>query len=637
MKKSRIICGIIAICLITSAFYGCTGGSSTSSAATASPIGASSSSSTSGDSVQNLSTDDIFKEKDVTVDYDEGEAVNITLNGETATTDSNDGVAVDGGKITITQKGIYVFSGTLDNGQIIVNCADEKADVRIILNNANITCSHSAPIYVMAADNAIITLKSHTSNTLTDGEAYSVNEDDEPNSCIFSKADLTINGAGALTVTGSYNNGITSKDDLKLVSGTIAVTAKDDGIVGKDLVAVQNADITVNSQDDGIKASNETDADSGVMYIENGTFNITAQSDALRAVSALNILNGTFKLTTGGGSVNSSSKQGQEGNSWGDWRGDGNTTTAAAQDTESAKGIKATDNVTIDGGVFTVDSSDDSVHSNGNVEINNGKFTISSGDDGIHADGSVTINDGTIDIIKSYEGIEGSNITVNNGTINLVSYDDGFNVAGGADSSAQGDRPGQGSFSSSSGALTFNGGTVYVNADGDGLDSNGSISMTGGAVTVDGPTNDGNGALDYDSDFTLTGGNLICSGSSGMAQAPGTNSTQLSIMMSFTSYQNANSVVVLKDSSGNEVSTHTPAKNFNNIVISASALTAKENYSLWVDGTQVVEFTLSSDAVTYLNESGVTTGNAGGMGGGRGGNMGGDQRPAGGPAGGPAM
>ncbi|MPN46919.1 hypothetical protein SDC9_194518 [bioreactor metagenome] len=151
-----------------------------------------------------------------------------------------------------------------------------------------------------------------------------------------------------------------------------------------------------------------------------------------------------------------------------------------------------------------------------------------------------------------------------------------------------------------------------MNALGDGVDSNGSIVMTGGQVYVSGPTNDGNGALDYDRSFEISGGELIAAGSSGMAQVPSSSSTQSSILMYFSKAQAAETTIVLADSNGAELLKFSPENTFSSLAMSHSEFKVGQSYSLYANGVLVVTFSLGSN-VTYVNESGVTT--AQGMGG----------------------
>lgn len=264
------------------------------------------------------------------------------------------------------------------------------------------------------------------------------------------------------------------------------------------------------------------------------------------------------------------------------------------QTTDSIKGIKTNNNLYINGGNININSEDDSIHSNGIIEITNGEINLSSGDDGIHADKDLTIKDGTIEIKESYEGIEGANITVDDGDIKVVSSDDGFNAAGG-DGSSQ-DRMGANNRynSGETYTLTINGGNIYVNANGDGLDSNCNIFINGGLIFVDGPTNDGNGAIDYGDGgsykFEMNGGTLVAVGTSGMAVSPTSGTKQVSVLINLSS--SYTDEIVFGDI------TYKPSKTYNSILISSDKLKINEEYTLKIDNKDIQTLTISDTVTT---------------------------------------
>ena len=283
------------------------------------------------------------------------------------------------------------------------------------------------------------------------------------------------------------------------------------------------------------------------------------------------------------------------------------TTESTEADTDessgSTKGLKAGTAVTISGGTFTIDSADDTLHSNGNIEITGGNLTMNAGDDGIHADSTITVAGGYVSIEKSYEGIEAAIININDGTVELHATDDGINAS---DGTAQG---GMGTFSSGA-ELNISGGTLYVDSDGDGLDSNGNFTLSGGTVIVNGPTNSGNGSLDGNGEIIVTGGLLIAAGSSGMAQTPGKSSTQYSVSATFDSTLSAGTPVTLTDADGNAILTFTPAKTFSNIVISTPEITKGAEYKIYTGGTANAEadkYGLSSGGAAGGTEAGTFT------------------------------
>ena len=457
-------------------------------------------------------------------------------------------------------------------GQVVVNSDDEDL-VRIVLSNTNIESENSSAIFVKKASEVILTIKDGTENTISDAEKYSEDaENNKEKAAIYSKDDLTINGKGSLSVNGNYNHGIQSKDNLIIVSGDINIKSKGNSIVGKDCVVIKDGNIVIDSQGKGIKATS-TKAEKGYVYIQGGTINITAE--------------------------------------------------------------------------------DDGIHSDTDVIIDDGDITISSGDDGIHADIKVLINNGTIKIDDSYEGIESTIITMNDGDVTVNSSDDGINASNGLSSGEM--EGGPGVFGGMNGGerptgdfqdgempdgekpdgkmqdfndnqkknndstdseseddtdkqaldtldmvFEMNGGKLYVNAGGDGLDSNGDVVMNGGTVTIDGPEDDGNGALDYNSSYKMNGGTLIAAGSSGMSMTPSEGQNSVNVYLDNT-YSDTN--IVIKDSQGNELVNYTPAKKFSSFVYSGSNLTTGETYTVYANGEQVETFTVNDTVTKAGNES----------------------------------
>lgn len=575
-----------------------------------------------------------YDEDDYYSEWANGNPNYIELNGDSASFKGSGAVMVNN-QIKIALPGVYVVSGKLDDGQIIIEL-ENKGMVKLVLNGAEIYNSEGAAIYVKQADKTILSLQEGTKNIISDGENYANTGEDDPSATIFSEDDLTINGSGSLTVNGNYNDGIVGKDDFIITGGNIAIQSVDDGLIGRDMLAVKEAAVKIAADGDGIKSTNDTDTSKGFIVMEGGTFDIQAGSDGIQAETALFISGGQYDIVTGGGNVNGSVKA--EDNRQGGPGGRENTTIASADadtETKSAKGLKASTDITITGGDFKIDSADDSLHSNDSMTISGEQLAITSGDDGIHADSSITITGGAIDISKSYEGIESKLITISGGDIHVVSSDDGINIGGGNDESSVNGRAGQNTFSSSGdSALHLNGGYVSVNAEGDGLDSNGSIYITDGTVIVNGPAANNNGALDYDGEFEISGGLLIAAGSAGMAEPPSEQSTQSSILMQYSSMQQAGSLISVQGSDGATIAAFAPAKDYQTVVISSPKLTKGETYNLYSggtstvtdsdglytdgeyeNGTETVSMTLG-DSITYLTESGISSGRTTGQGGG---------------------
>lgn len=556
----------------------------------------------------------LFTDRDRRDTYDTPIAV-ITCTGDAVSIEGT-GASADGTTVTITEEGVYRITGTLNDGQILVN---SQGKIQLLLDGADLSCSDSAPIYVQQAKKCFLTLAEGSENAVSDGTAYVyANEtDNEPDAAIFSADTLTINGSGALTVSGNYNEGITCKDDLIITSGNISITSVGNGIKGKDHVAIAGGEISVTAGADGIK-SNNIDAGTGFVYIEGGTITVDAQKDAIQAESECILTGGTLHLKAGGGSANAQPQMDQGFGNFGthggfgksgDFGGFGNwgasDETESTDDTSiSTKALKAGTLLHITGGECTIDSADDGLHSNADLYIGGGTLEIAAGGDGIHADGLADIADGTIRITQSSEGIEAAGIRISGGTVDVTASDDGFNAS---DGTAQG---AMGTYSSGA-ALEISGGSVHVNADGDGLDSNGDLLVSGGMVIVDGPTNNGNGALDGNGGIYCTGGTLIAAGSSGMAEFP--RGSQNTAIFTLDASQTGGTMIRIADADGNEILSHAPEKSFNSFIMSSPDFKDGATYTVTADNAEVGTFTVEA-VLSYIGEAGM-----GGMMGGFGG------------------
>ncbi|WP_194287393.1 carbohydrate-binding domain-containing protein [Gracilibacillus oryzae] len=499
------------------------------------------------------------------------------------------------------------------------------------------------------------------------------------NDGITGRDDLKITG-GTITIN-AIDDGIVGRDLFALRDADLTINAEGDGVKSsndsdaeKGNIVLESGSLTIDSAGDGIQSEN-------TVTVIDGEYTITAGDGSPDVIEAQETMGGGFggrgnfapgdipagegppELPSGeqmtppegfeegerpqvpefpsdqteGTEQQSELENGTQSDSAEVTSADATESASSEESTPSTKGIKAVNELSIFGGTISIDSNDDAIHSDLDVSITAGTLDVSTGDDGLHADGKVTITGGSVTINKSLEGIEGTDIAVSDGTIYVTSEDDGFNVSGGsdgfgmarmdmdaADSTAEEEETADTAATEESGELLIEGGYIYVNANGDGLDSNTTATMTGGTVLVYGPTNGGNGALDYNESFDIEGGTLIAAGSSGMAEGVSDTSAQATMMMTFSEMQEAGTSVYVKDSNGEEVIAITPEKEFQTIVISSPLLKQGENYSLssggtltgensnglyenaaYEGGTVNVDFTMEN-MMTYVNESGVT-------------------------------
>ena len=529
-----------------------------------------------------------YEAEDTDASWNETHDTTIVFSDSRAKVEGTGAEAI-GAVVTIAVPGTYVFSGYAAQGQIRVH-SEIKGVVRLVLNGLRLSNPSTAPIEITKSAKTILILADGTENIIQDGagerdpsEASESVED--PNAAIWSKGDITIVGTGSLRVQAGRNHGIFSKDGLRIVSGTISVTAVADGIKARDFVAVAGGTVKVIAGSDAIQASNDEDAQKGFVLVEAGVVVLSAQGDGIQAESDVLLLGGTLDIATGAGSGSAS---GSESASGSPPMAFGRDLRRAAQstDTESRKGVKAAGEILVGDGLLTIDAQDDALHANQRVTIRGGTLQLSSGDDGIHADAAVVISSGTIDIPECYEGIESLSITVQGGAVSLTARDDGFNVAGGADGTSGNGRPGQDMFASLEGALlSIQGGTIRLNTEGDGLDSNGDIEMTGGDVVVFGPTNNANGAIDYNGTFAISGGVLLATGSSGMAESPDSSSTQPVLMVNFDSIQAAGSLLSLTGVDEKPLDATIPPKAYQSVVYSSSKLRLGDVVKVQIGGS----------------------------------------------------
>ena len=532
-----------------------------------------------------FSSADMFTERDLAGTYEESGAVYVTLSDD-GITGETDGVVIKGQTVTITAEGTYIFSGTLSEGQIVVDA--DNAKVQIVFDNVDITCASSAAVYVKSAEKVFVTLAEGSQNTLRNTDEYVAIDDNNIDAVIFAKSDLTLNGTGSLTIISAEGHGIVSKDDLKITGGTYDITAAGHALSGKDSVRIADGTFILTAEKDGIHAENADDEEKGYIYIADGDFTITSDGDGMDASNIVQIEDGTLDITAGGGAANSlkthesdvpggpgggmpqngEKPDGESMPQMGE-KPDGENMpqdTTTDESGTSTKGIKAGGSMYLNGGTYQIDSADDSIHSNANITIADGTYTLATGDDGVHADDALIVNGGTITVTESYEGLEGLAVTINDGTIDITASDDGINTAGEK--------------------MELNGGYIHILAGGDGVDSNGDLTINGGEIYIDGPSDNGNSAIDYGdrSSAYVNGGTLVAIGSSGMAEVMSDSSKQKVLMVKLGEQMEAGNVV-LTDSEGNVIVSYTALKTYDCVIISTAEVESGATYTLTTSGT----------------------------------------------------
>ncbi len=553
----KFLCLCLCLCLSFS-LWACDEGAPSSSDSESSSEA--SSSGDYNDSVSVLDSSKMFTERDLNATYDEN-AVLITLDGNSFTCLSKN-VSINGTKITISAGGDYIIRGSSDNCTIVVDAQDSDK-VCLVLDGASVCSADFAPIYVKKAKKVFILAKGVCS--LSSSGAFIEGELGNADAVIYSKDDITLQGDGVLNISSSHGHGISCKGVLKIASLSLKIDAYSHAISAKDSIRTRSACIDFKSGKDALHAENQGDTALGYIYLEGGNLTLNSAGDAFDASGAITINGATLNITTGENTEFSSSV--------------------------SKKGIKAVGDIAILGGDVSINSVDDAIHSNASLSISDGKLSITSLDDGIHADALISISGGDTSILKSYEGIEGQRVLITGGKLSIIANDDGINAGGGSDGSAIGGRPGQNIFNPSvKCSIDILGGDIYVNARGDGIDSNGTVSVSGGKTIVEGPTNNKNGPFDYDISATITGGIFVAIGSAGMAMNF-SSATQGAVLYNFESAVDASSELKIYDG-GELILSHICAKPFISVLVSAPALEVGGTYRLCA-GEQEANITLS--------------------------------------------
>ena len=451
---------------------------------------------------------------------------------------ATDGVTVSDGVITITKAGNYKLTGTYE-GQIKVEAADSDM-IRLILNNATITNSTGAAINVVEADEVVIYTASGTTNTVSDGSSYSDTASGSPDAAIYSKSDLTLAGEGTLKVEGKYEEGIHTSDGLVIASGTLEVSAANTGIKGKDYVDILDGTVTVTASQDGIKATNDSDGNRGWVRLSGGIVNISAGDDGFKAERVVEISGGTLNIT------------------------------------QANEGIEAQ-----------------------YINILDGTVNVTSSDDGINASYSTTTTTDSTTATSTNQSAQNRQ----NSAPQVPSGSAGQASAGGQAPSGTMGQPqaGGGTFEVVDATINIAGGTVTVNANGDGIDSNGTATLSGGTLIVNGPFTGGNASLDTNGDLLLNGATVTAGNSGDMFEAPSTNSTSGYVKISNVSNLSAGTTVQVADSSGNVVANY-KVTNSNTalILVSSSKITKGQSYTVYTttDSVDASSTTLASNATS---------------------------------------
>ena len=625
-------------------------------------------------------TSGITKEDTDVTHADDAENYRVSITSDfTVTSDTSDGVTQSGSVYTITKAGEYTVAGLLSEGQLIVDAGDED-EITIVLNGTSITCSSGSPIYVKNASEVKIKSEENSFNEVIDNrtEATEDSSDDAVNAAIYTTCDLKLVGKGALVVTGNYNNGIQSKDNLSIKNVIVKVTAVNNAVKGNDAVDIESGNIiAISAKGDGIKTSNSNISNKGnqkgIVTITGGNIDVYAACDGIDAAYVvdisgdgnLNIYTDTYseyseEVTSSGSSSGTSTSRnssanktasantvsyvaasdtianapggfgggnmggmdGQNGgNKAGDDRpgmpGDFNESGNSSGKSYSTKGIKAESEINISGFTINISSTDDGIHANSDSGV------LETGEDG---KGTIVINGGSITISSGDDSIHADKqLDVNDGYINVVTSYEGLEAM----------------------TINLNGGKIYVYAtddginactgdgktspivnvtagyidittasgDTDGIDSNGNYVQTGGFVLVKGGSSSGNVSGSIDVDGTVTITGGTCVARKGICKTH-VKCVKVFFYFSLTLISVRYS---LKDSSGKQVISFTVDSTFSNGWICSDTLVTGTSYTLYRGSDSIADWTQEAGTMGASGTGGFG-GNMGGMGGQNGGN-----------------
>lgn len=367
------------------------------------------------------------------------DATGIVFNGQSASVKGG-GAAAAGSVVTISAAGAYVLSGTLSDGQVVVDTGEDAGKVTLFLDGADIACSSDAAIYVRQAKELVISTVKDSENRIVSGQERELTaaEDTASGAAIFSEDDLVFDGEGKLTVIGGINNAVTCKDDLSIKAGTLEITAMNCGLRGSESVTVEGGTVSVVAMNDGLKSTSAEKAGKGFVSIEGGSLAINARGDGISAESELSVSGGTLAIVT-------------------ERLGD-----------KSCKGIKANTALSITGGEISVTAADHAIHSEATVSVSGGAINAESLEGkAVAAHTDISVTGGTLSLISADDGIETpGSISIGGGEISILSGKDGIKA---------------GAKNSGVGTLTVDGGEISICAGSDGVEAQDKFTVNGGS------------------------------------------------------------------------------------------------------------------------------------------------------------
>ncbi len=532
-----------------------------------------------------------FTKNDLNGNWSTNSATRIRFNGSKISITGTGAYEKDG-FVHITSSGYFLASGTLDDGKIIVE-ADKNDKIWLALGGVSMNCSDDACIRIDNADKVFLTLVAGTENTLISGATYSeATLSSGTDGVIFSHDDLTINGSGILNVQAGYKHGIVSNDALVITGGDIYVSAVSSALRANENMRICAATLRLESDNKGIVVDDE----GSYLYVESGKIGIYSEDDAIHCTGEVKLAGGEISIKAGDDGIRSDVSVDISG--------------GTVNIELCYEGIEAP-TVNISGGATTIYPVDDGINANGGSNEMGGP-SGNGGQGGMAPNGNGS-SDG------SGDGGQGEMTPNGNGSSDGSGNDGQSGMTppdgnGSPDGSVDGGQGGEKSDSTNGNTsvtptVTISGGTLtIINKDGndaDGIDSNGSVYISGGKVRVFLNGDGSNNAVDYGSEsggvFEISGGDVILAGGMAMAEAPTSSLNQSSIFLSISTVE-AEATLTVTDSANPDFSlTETLPTSFSNITISNPAFTEGSTVTMIINEDEYVY-----ENIALIVESGNT-------------------------------
>lgn len=504
---------------------------------------------------------------------------------------TGDGIEVQNNTVIITEGGDFTVTGSLEDGMIKINSEDK---VKLRLSGMSLTNSSGPSIYFENAEKGFITITENTENYIKDGENYSIEDAD---AAIFSNDDLEIKGAGTLTVEGNYKHGIASDDDLSIENGTIIITSNEHGIKANNKVTVTGGNIDITAKTGkGIKAGEELLIDAGVINI------VSIESEGLESKGTITINGGNINITAADDGINTGNANSQNESDilQGVQKDKSFENGQPPQNQEMPMNMQGKQRMTQNtpSGDFENGEPPQMPNFDGETppEMKNGRKMGGNRENGMPPQNNKMGKSPQNNDFQNGKMVEPPQ---NADMPNMEERQGGMTFGGHGEIDEE---------TAKAHAVTINGGNIYIKTSGDGIDSNGNLTITGGTIKIDGPEMSGNGPLDSEGTISITGGEIITLSSAGMLQLPNSSDTQNTLKVIFSKQGVAGDTVTIKDGSGNDVMSTVSEGKYMALIYSSDKLKEGNTYSVYINNDLIESVTITKGITSTGNSTGLMSG-----------------------------